>query len=259
VVVVHALRDRPRALVGGHPLATYFALTFALSWSYWLVDIGAGGTWSHFPGLLGPALAGLAITWRQGPVAHRAWMDRVTRWRVPLRWYAAAGIPVAVAAVVLAVRAVGFGDEPEPGLSRMPGLPDVGWFGVAALVLVVNGFGEEAGWRGCAWPLLRARHSLSRAAFVLAVPWALWHLPLFWIDTGLGDLPPELLPGFFFSLGCGSIVLGWLVERSGSVPVVAVWHTMLNMASATAATAVAAPFVSTAVIVWAIWIARRSS
>jgi hypothetical protein len=65
-----------------------------------------------------------------------------------------------------------------------------------------------------------------------------------------------MLPGFFMSLTCGAVVLGWLYERSGALAVVAVGHTMLNMSTSTRATEVAAPFVSIVVILWAIWIVR---
>ena len=58
-------------------------------------------------------------------------------------------------------------------------------------------------------------------------------------------------------MAAGAVVLGWLYERSGSVLVVAVWHTMLNMASATRGTEAAAPFVSMVVIACAIWILRQ--
>ena len=32
-----------------HPLDAYFALTFAVSWGYWLPVAIAGGPWRHFP------------------------------------------------------------------------------------------------------------------------------------------------------------------------------------------------------------------
>jgi membrane protease YdiL (CAAX protease family) len=168
-------------------------------------------------------------------------------------------VPLATAAAVIGIRWVAIGEGPEPGLSRMAGVPDIGWIGVAMVVLVVNGFGEELGWRGFAWSRLREDRSLPQAALLLAIPWALWHAPTFWIDTGLSDVSLPLLPGFFIGLAAGAVVLGWLYERTGSVVVVAVWHTALNMASATKATAVAAPFVSAVVITWAIAIVRRSA
>ena len=57
-------------------------------------------------------------------------------------------------------------------LGRMPGLPAAGWFAVFALAFLVNGYGEETGWRGFAWPRLRERHGPAGAALLLTVPWS---------------------------------------------------------------------------------------
>jgi membrane protease YdiL (CAAX protease family) len=80
---------------------------------------------------------------------------------------------------------------------------------------------------------LRWRLGLRDAALVVTVPWALWHVPTFWIDSGLADLSPYVLPGWLLGLAAGAVVLGWLYERSGSLLVVAVAHTAVNMASGT--------------------------
>ena len=236
------------------PLVRYFVLAFALSWGYWIPDALAGGHWSHFPGLMGPGIAALLVTGRSG---RRPLWQAMTRWQVERRWYAAALVPLAVGATVVAAQvAVGHGPS-WSALATMDGLPMVGWLGVALLVLVVNGYGEETGWRGYAWPRLRARHGLPRSALLLAVPWAVWHVPTFWIDSGMRGFSVWLLPGFFVGMAAGAVVLGWIYERCGSVLVVALWHTMLNMASATRGTTGAAPLVSMVVIGWAIWILRQ--
>jgi membrane protease YdiL (CAAX protease family) len=86
---------------------------------------------------------------------------------------------------------------------------------VFVLTFLVNGYGEETGWRGFAWPRLRQRHSLGGAALVLTVPWAHWHLPTFWLDTGLRGFSPAMVPGFLLGMAAGAVVLGWLYERTG--------------------------------------------
>jgi membrane protease YdiL (CAAX protease family) len=140
----------------------------------------------------------------------------------------------------------------------MPGLRAVGWFGVLALVLVINGYGKETGWRDVAWTELRRRHTLTGAAFLLAVPWAVWHLPTFWIDSGMRDFPLPMLPGFLVGLCAGAVVLGWLYERSGSsLFVVALFHAVLNIGCASnGCEGLLAATVSMVVIFWAVWILR---
>jgi membrane protease YdiL (CAAX protease family) len=272
VPAVDLLRARGATVVPGsgvaasvrrHPLAAFFLLTYLLSWGYWVPVALAGGHTSHFPGLLGPMVAALLLT---PLVAGRAGLAdllrRMGRWRAAPRWYAAALVPFAAALVGAGFLALLDPDRPpwrDGRLAQMPGLPEAGWLGVLALVLVVNGYGEETGWRGYAWPRLRERHGIAGAALLLTVPWALWHLPTFFVDSGMRGFPPLMLPGFLVGMAAGAVVLGWLYERSGaSLPVVVVFHSMLNMGSATRATeGLPAACASAAVIVWAVLILRR--
>jgi membrane protease YdiL (CAAX protease family) len=249
------------AMVRRHPLATYLLLTFAVSWSWWIPLALTGGDGTHLPGLAGPGIAGLVTTaLLGGRDATRRLGRRIVRWRVPVRWYVAALAPAVIGVLALGVGAVlGRGLPSWDALAAFPGVPAVGLLGVYVLVLVVNGYGEEVGWRGVAWPLLRARHGLVTTAGLVAVPWALWHLPLFWIDTGLGDLSPLTIPGWLLGLAAGSLVLGWLCERAdGSLLVVALFHTNLNLASATDAMAgMPAAAVSAGVIAAAVVLLRH--
>jgi membrane protease YdiL (CAAX protease family) len=254
-----APHPRWKRAVDRYPLGAYFALTFGLSWSFWIPDALAGGHWSHFPGLAGPLVAALVLTAvTDGRRGLRRMGSAMHRWRVPGRCYVAAAVPLIAATAVVGVQALA-GDGPSwRELGSMPGLPEIGWLGVLALVLVVNGYGEETGWRGFAWSRLRANHTMAGAALLLALPWALWHVPTFWIDSGMRGFSPVLIPGFLVGLGAGAVVLGWLYERTGaSLPVVVVFHTLLNMGSATDGTETAAPFVTLVVIFWAIAILRR--
>lgn len=254
------VKGRLLVAVRRHPLAAYFLLAYTLSWSYWIPVALTGGHLSHFPGLLGPMLAALLVTTIvTGGAGLRELLSRMARWRVPVRWYAAAAAPVAVG--LLAVGGLWLTGSDLPSLaqlSTMPGLPAVGWVGVFLLALVVNGYGEETGWRGFAWPRLRDRHGLGGAAVLLAFPWAVWHVPTFWLDTGMRGFPLLLLPGFLVGIAAGAVVLGWLYERARcSALIVAVFHALLNMASATKGTEeLIAGVVSAVVIVWAVTILR---
>jgi membrane protease YdiL (CAAX protease family) len=252
---------RERGLLGAvrtWPVHAYFVAAIALSWAYWIHVALAGGRLSHFPGLVGPAVAALGVSACCGRDARRDLVRRVMTWRVHPRWYLASLVPPVVAAIVIALRWLA-GTGPTPGLFEVQGIAGLGWTAVIVVMVVVNGFGEEIGWRGFAWPQLRERRPIAQASLVLALGWVIWHLPLLWIDSGFGEMPVVVLPGLVMGLVCGSVVLGWLMERSGSVPVVAVWHVSVNLSSSTTATTVAAPFVSVVVILWAMWILRRSA
>jgi membrane protease YdiL (CAAX protease family) len=242
-----------------HPLAAFVGGTFLLSWGYWIPDAVAGGRWSHYPGLVGPALSAVTVSAICGRASVDALRARALRWRVALRWYAAALAPLVVAAAVVGVTAA-FGTAPSlDRLSRVKGLPAIGWFLVALLMLVIDGFGEETGWRGFLWPRLRGHRSLVSAAAVLTIPWAIWHVPLFWIHSGFRGFSPVAVPGFVLSLFAGAVVLGWLFDKSASVAVVALWHAMLNMTTGTDAAGASAAVVSMLVIVMALAVVRHET
>jgi membrane protease YdiL (CAAX protease family) len=251
----------PVGMVRRHPLGAFYLFTFVISWSYWIVDAIQGGHASHFPGLLGPMISAILVTGlTQGWAGLRDLGSRMIRWRVPLRWYLAAALPFGVAlaaAGVLALMGVRF-----PGwaaFGRLSGLPGIGVVGVAALTLLINGFGEETGWRGFALPRFRRRHARLQASMLVAIPWIVWHAPTFFLDTGYrGSLNPLILPGFVIAMLAGSIVLTWIYEGAGaSILLAAIWHTALNMGSATrAGEGLLAIVVSAVVIGWAFLIAR---
>jgi deazaflavin-dependent oxidoreductase (nitroreductase family) len=248
-----------RAAVRRHPLASFYLLTFLLSWGFWVPDALAGGHVTHTPGLLGPAAAALVVTaLADGAGGLRELGARAVRWRVPLRWYVASALPLAVAVATAAAVALGPGDLPEwRDWLRMDGFADVGLW-VLPLVLVVNAYGEETGWRGFALPRFRRRHGELEASLLVAVPWALWHLPAFFLDTGYRGFPLLLIPGFLLGLLAGAVVLTWLYEASGaSLLVVGLWHLSLNLGSATAAGEGAPSIAVTALVIfWAVRLAR---
>lgn len=176
-----------------HPLGTFYLLAFLISWGYWVPNAVSGGDLTHAPGLMGPMIAALVITGLTGGRAGlRDLAARMTRWRVPVRWYVAAVAPLAVAVGVTATLVVAGAEFPGwAAFARMPDLPDVGVLGVVALTLLVNGYGEETGWRGFALPRFRRWHAKLQASILIAIPWVVWHLPTFFIDSGFrGSLNP---------------------------------------------------------------------
>ena len=259
--------NQRRTRSGTRGLAVYCVLAFALSWAWaWPLALSdavvvRGAGWpTHIPALLGPAVAAFVTTaWMSGRSGVRDLLSRMVRWRFPLRWWAVTLSPLAFLGLALLVQAV-VGDLPAmDDFGRYTGMPAVGMLGVVVMAVVINGFGEETGWRGFAVPTLMPRFGPLGAALVVAPVWAMWHLPYFFLLQSYQSFNAFTIIGFLIGLAYGSVVLTWLyLGTGGSILAVAVWHGLFNMATATVgATDVIASTVSALVIVLGIVVSPR--
>ncbi len=255
-------RQPPRGAAApwGGRLLRYLVLAYALTWA-WLGAVAlAGGVvapgrgWpTHFPALLGPMVAALLVAARAGEL--RGLVSRTVRVRVALRWWLVAVSPLGLLLVGLLVAAASGAALPTADdFAVMSGLPSAwGPVLVGLVVVLVNGFGEETGWRGYALVQLQRRFGPLTAVLVLALLWAGWHLPMFAVLTSFRDFGAGTVVGWLLGLSAGSVVLGWLANRSGGIAPVALWHGLFNIVSGTAAGAgTTAAVVSALVMVWAV-------
>jgi membrane protease YdiL (CAAX protease family) len=240
-------------------LVVFFALAYALSWS-WAFPLAAahlvvfrGEGWpTHYPALFGPAIAAVVVTaWTMGRPGIRDLLARVARWRVPLRWWLVALSPAAFLGVALiAMAAAGKALPGVADFGRFSGIPAIGLVGVL-LLITVGALGEETGWRGYALPQLQRRFSPLTSSLIIAVLWFGWHLPQFFVIATYRDSSPVQYVGMLLGLTCGAVILTWLYNWSGgSILLVAVWHGLYNFVSGTqAATGMPAAVVSTLVMI----------
>jgi len=217
-------RSGARTWPARHRLTLFFALAFAISWLAWPLTLLNPNSSPLLP--FGPALAAAITAFLAGGKAElMQLLGQLGRWRVAGRWYVfAAGLPCLL--VTVAAGLTVSGGAPAPELA-----PNPGWFmllGTFAFTLVMVGLFEELGWRGYALPLLqRSRPTLS-AALLLGLVWAAWHLPELLSDP-TGQRPP--LP-FLLMVLAQSVLLAWLYNSSGSVPICMVFHAAFNTAGA---------------------------
>ncbi len=225
-----------------HPVVTFFALAYAISWvawaPLWLPAFGVRGLpvlpFHHALGALGPISAAFLVsameTGRPGPADL---VRRMGLWRKQFVWIAVALIApyllLTVAALITSLRA---GTNVSlAGLGGSREFPMFSAIGFLAYNVLSFGFGEEVGWRGFALPRLQARHSALVATLLLSVGWALWHVPLFFYRPGYTSLGAAGVAGWFFSLVTGAVLLTWLYnETQGSLLVVALFHATVDVA-----------------------------
>ena len=102
--------------------------------------------------------------------------------------------------------------------------------GILHLVVVsglVQGLGEEPGWRGFMLPRLLRRFTALGATLALFPVWLIWHLPAF-----LGRPQFGVTEAVAFSVGVlsAAVWLTFIWEHTASALMAILWHTMINVA-----------------------------
>ena len=236
------------ALFRRHPLATYFALAFVVSWGGVLLVIGgpAGipGTKEEtdrlFPlaflaMLAGPSLAGLlAVLLTQGKAGLRGLWSRLIRWRVGVRWYAIALLtaPLLTATVLLSLSLLS--RDFMPGVLTATDKMSTLLFGL--IVGLGAGVFEELGWTGFVIPRLRRRHGVLAAGLFLGMIWGAWHVLVNLWASGTptrGLSAVFMLPVLLSTVGLGvlpayRVLMVWVYERTGSLLVGMLMHVSLT-------------------------------
>ena len=210
-----------------HPIASYFALTFAVSWLGALLvaaphllhgqPVPKMAGLLMFPAmLLGPSVVGIVLTRLVDGRSALRELLRMRRVRFPLRWYAALLIPPALVLTVLL---------PLKTFVSSVYAPNRFWIGV--LFGIPAGFFEEIGWMGFAFPKMREKLPALSAAVLLGLLWGLWHVPV--IDY-LGTATPHgpnwfpFFLAFTAALTAMRVLIAWLYTKTKSVLLTQLMH-----------------------------------
>jgi membrane protease YdiL (CAAX protease family) len=134
-------------------------------------------------------------------------------------------------------------------LGQVNYLPYLGLW-VLPVWLVTYGFGEEIGWRGFALPRLQKTMSVSKATLVLGLLWMLWHVPTFFYHETYQGRGWFILLGFIFGVLCGAVIFTWIYNSTGgSVLMVALWHGIFDLLSASKAGQDIIPIIMSALVI----------
>lgn len=232
-----------KAFIKRHPLPTYFALAFAISWGGVLMVVSPGGipgSAEQFEALLpfvvlamlaGPSVAGVLSTGLvQGRTGLRELLSRLLKWRVSARWYAIALLtaPLLVTATLLALSL----NSPVflPGIVTTSQPASHLLFGIA--VGLGAGLFEELGWTGFAVPGLRLRYGIVATGLIVGLLWGAWHFLVTWwgSSNSSGALSLAIyLPVMLFSfLPPYRVLMVWVYDRTGSLLVAMLMHASLT-------------------------------
>lgn len=229
-----------KAFVNSHPVLTYFALTFAISWGGFILVVGPGGfantNWQADPSfpfavmamLAGPSVAGLLMTAiADGRPGFRKLRSRLFKWRVDTRWYAIALLPAPLLSVIVL-----FALSLTSPIYTADDKAAVLLSGIMAGLTTVL---EEIGWTGFAIPRLRQRYSILTTGLIVGIPWGIWHLlqQIYISGSYTGGVPLAL----YFSLAVFNTVSGltayrvllvWIYDHTESLLVTTLMHASLT-------------------------------
>lgn len=183
----------------------------------------------YFTGLIAAYAAGLVIFWPPsgeqpnqsiflvimfaptlGAVLARLFGGGRIRWGRPNWWILAGLIPtIAVLGVYMVGSVVGW-DVEDPGLLRaaLTAAP------TSILTASLSAIGEEIGWRGFLWPLLRGWSGFWVSSLIVGAIWWLYHVPLI-ILGWYGDV--SHLPAFTVAIVGITLFIGVITDRSRSL------------------------------------------
>jgi membrane protease YdiL (CAAX protease family) len=196
-----------------YALVLFFVLAYGLSWGNYALSRALPNIPFLFP--FGPLLAALIVASISGGLSGlKDFASRCLRWRVGLKWYAAALlVPAAIGltAVYLSVLAGG----PAPTAAKLG--PWYSLFLLFPMALVDAPLGEESGWRGFALPRFPAKRSPLFNTLVVG-----WHVPLVISEPALAA--PYLIAGI-----ASTILTNWVYYNAGGSALLAMlYHTAAN-------------------------------
>ncbi len=224
----------------GNPVP-FFLLATAFPWAFWF---GAAYVsrqpdpsrlWISVLGLAG-LIAPVVVAWwfiGRDPVLRRDVARRLVGRGALIAWIAVAAVFLLPASLLVATAlSVPLGYDPgqfqlREGFSFTAGVVPV-W-----IVLIAASILEELAWHTYGTDALASRMRVLTATLVFTVIWALWHLPLGFIEgyyqNEVAEEGPLHVANFVFSMVALLVLMNWLYYRSGrSVLVVIVFHLSAN-------------------------------
>jgi membrane protease YdiL (CAAX protease family) len=226
----------------------FFGVAYAITWGCWLAAIALGvsfdtafGAVLLLIGLTGPGAAGIGFIYLVYDDRGRTgFWNRIRQVRrIGVRWFL---VILLVPVVVTIMAAIADSLLGGPGVALGEGVRE---FGVNPLAILPALFFatlqpilEELGWRGYALDRLQLDWSALVASLLLGIVWAVWHLPLFFIE---GSFQREVVgfatPGFWlFMVGVValSVIFTWVYNHTArSILGIVVLHGWVNFVSET--------------------------
>lgn len=227
-----------KSFVSRYPVATFIGITLAIQLIIVLgvyVALPPGGMLHDDPKLhmlfrlrvFGPLLAVFGITYGlEGMPGMRKLLGSFLVWRVPLKWYAIAGVwKFLFAYIGIGIVIAALGKWPSFGLV-IPHFWD-GWLITLPFIFGIA-FVEETCWMKFCLTRLQEKYSALVSCLIIGNFWGFWYLPMVAINEGVPPgYPIVVFHGCMISL---TILLAWLYNNTHSGAVLMLAQVVSNTA-----------------------------
>lgn len=218
------------SIIKRYPLITFYVFALLLSGIILAILYAAGlAETLFFLGTFGPGLAAILVTALvDGGAGVRKLLGSLLIWRAGIQWWLVALLLPALIVLGAVVLFSMFGGS-ALDFSRYQPLYTI--IPIIILVTLLNGVGEELGWRGFMLPRTQSRYNALATSLIVGFFWGLWHAPVFFIE-GTAQSIYRAQVGFWaglllftlFTMAI-SVSFGWVFNNSrGSVLIAAVLH-----------------------------------
>ncbi len=233
-----------KSYVHRHPVLTYFFLTYVLTWTCWITVFLIFEPYIASPelapttllivleilakiGACGPGIIALILTLiLNGKSGLRDFVSRIFKWKVnPIYYLFALLMPIVIFMIPLSIELM-LG-ESFPNTIAEYGL--IGFIFHYLSRLLLGNYEEEIGWRGFAQHHLQKTYSPIKMSLIIGVPHAIWHIPMFLIESGSIDLLIFLI--YTIRVIFFTFLVTWLYSKTQSVLLTALLHVTVNESS----------------------------
>ena len=233
-----------KSYVHRHPVLTYFFLTYVLTWTCWITVFLIFEPYIASPelapttllivleilakiGACGPGIIALILTLiLNGKSGFRDFVSRIFKWKVnPIYYLFALLMPIVIFMIPLSIELM-LG-ESFPNTIAEYGL--IGFIFHYLSRLLLGNYEEEIGWRGFAQHHLQKTYSPIKMSLIIGVPHAIWHIPMFLIESGSIDLLIFLI--YTIRVIFFTFLVTWLYSKTQSVLLTALLHVTVNESS----------------------------
>jgi membrane protease YdiL (CAAX protease family) len=181
--------------------------------------------------ILGSAAPAFVVMWAvSGGLGVRDLAARCLRWRVLGRWYGVALLAIPAGTILFACAF--YGAEPLSLLVQKWTLLFTTVIPHLVLIILFSNVAEEIGWTGFFLDRMQRRFPPMKAAFITAIPFALFHLPGYVVEEGAAAAPILFVVLFIPQLASRFLV-AWIYNSTNhSVLLVGLFHCAFNVTTA---------------------------